>query len=100
MKKLPILLFMLLLPLAARAFVGEAVIDGIKYYIVTKANTAEVRSNNYTGDIVIPKTIKYDGVICDVVTISAYAFDGCTSLTSVTIPNSVTFIDAYAFSLL
>ena len=31
-------------------------------------------------------------------TIASYAFDGCTSLTSVTIPDSVTSIGSYAFS--
>ena len=34
---------MMMLPMMAGAFVGEAVVDGINYQIITKARTAEVR---------------------------------------------------------
>ena len=82
----------------ASIFVGEAVVDGIKYYINTIDKTAEVRANSYTGDIVIPETIEYEGVTCDVTSIGASAFQGCSSLTSVTIGNSVTSIGKKAFA--
>ncbi len=99
MKK-PILLWvMMLLPLMASAFTGEVEIDGINYFIKTGGQAAEVRAKDpkYTGDIVIPSTVEYEGVTCNVLSIGDHAFDICTSLTSITIPNSVTSIGNCAF---
>jgi len=45
------------------------------------------------GEFIIPAVI--DGL--PVFSIDSYAFYGCTGLTSVTIPNTVTFIGSYAF---
>ena len=97
MKKIFSLILLVLLPIVANAYSGEAVIDGIKYLIVTKAKIAEVRESSYSGNIVIPSTVEYDGVTCNVTSIGT-AFRNCSELTSVTIPNSVTSIDSYAFS--
>ena len=88
----------MLLPIVASAFTGEDVVDGIKYYINTENKTAEVIRNNYSGDIVIPKTIQYRGVTCNVTSIGNSAFNSCSSLTSVTIGNSVTSIGNDAFA--
>ncbi len=82
----------------ASAFVGEATIDGIKYNIVTKAQTAEVLANNYSGDIVIPATVEYEGVVCCVTAIGNEAFKDCINLSSVSIPNSVITIGENAFA--
>lgn len=99
MKKLLILILIALLPLVSKAYVGEAVVDGINYYIITKTKTAEVRgkTGKYSGHVVIPSTIEYDGVTCNVTGIGNNAFRECKSLTSVVIPNSVTNIGDYAF---
>ena len=101
MKKNVLLLFVLmLLPVVASAFEGYAVIDGIRYHIITKGKAAEVvqlENGKYSGDITIPSTVEYDGVVCNVTSIGEKAFYGCTGLTSVTIPNSVTSIGGYAF---
>lgn len=51
-----------------------------------------------TGFLTIPSTVTYNGTTYSVVGISEEAFKGCSSLTSVTIPNSVTYIGRIAFS--
>ena len=54
---------------------------------------------SYEGSVSIPETVFYDGQEYRVTSIGEYAFYGCSSLTSVTIPNSVmtigegTFVD-------
>lgn len=49
-------------------------------------------------DVVIPATHKgEDGVIRKVTKIAGHAFDGCSNLTTVVIPDSITFIDEKAF---
>ncbi|MBR5332477.1 MAG: leucine-rich repeat domain-containing protein [Muribaculaceae bacterium] len=73
-------------------------IDGIKYK-VTSINELEVKSydNNLSSELIIPSTINFGDRKYNVTSISSDAFYGCTSLTSVTIPNSVTEIGNYAF---
>ena len=99
MKKLIVLFVLALLPLMVSAFTGEAEIDNINYFVNTDEQTAEVRqkSGGYSGDVVIPPSIEYEGVPCNVIVISGGAFNGCNNLTSITIPNSVTTIGWDAF---
>lgn len=91
----------MLLPLVASAEPVE--IDGLYYELNSSNNvfTAVVTSspNKYSGDIVIPESVVYRNATYSVTTIGFEAFNGCSGLTSVTIPGSVTTIKQWAFSL-
>jgi len=97
MKK-QLLILLMLMPLMANAD-DPVEINGIWYNLITKARVAEVTkgTTKYTGDVVIPATIKYEDVTYSVTTIGMGAFVSCHDLTSVTISNSVTSIGIYAF---
>ena len=73
-------------------------IDGIGYNILSSdERTAEVINGGYSGDIVIPETIEYEGITYRVTAIGNGAFSGCPGLTSVTIGDGVTAIDNETF---
>lgn len=86
-----------LLPILASADAIE--IKGVYYNLDAVGKTAEVTKNpdKYTGDVVIPKSVKYEGVTYKVTSIGGFAFSFCKVLTSVAIPNTVTAINIGAF---
>ena len=97
MKKNIVSFFMLILPILARAY--DAEVDGIYYNILSENKTAEVTynyNNFYSGNVVIPEKVTYEGVEYPVESIGEKAFY-LSRLTSVTIPNSVKSIGNSAF---
>jgi hypothetical protein len=54
-------------------------------------------NDTYSGNVVIPASVKYQNKIYNVTRISYAAFMYCKNLTSVTIPNTVTSIDGGNF---
>ena len=99
MKQTLLSLLMLLLPMTASAYDVE--IDGIYYDVITKAKVAEVTfgENKYTGDVLIPSTIEYKGVTCDVKSIASGAFTECEGLTSLVLSEGLETIKSGALQV-
>ena len=101
MKKLFLFMMLMVLPLLVHAY--DAEIDGIFYnlYSSTKEAVVTYKDNNYnsySGSVDIPEGFTYGGVKYSVAGIGSNAFQNCSGLTSVTIPNTVSKMGQYAFS--
>ena len=101
--KTTLLLLALLLPALAMAHDFE--VDGIYYKINGNEATVTFRGyncssfyNEYSGPVVIPAAVTYNGTTYPVTSIGDAAFYTCTGLTNIDIPNSVTSIGSNAFN--
>ena len=78
------------------------VIDGFRYLLDSDTKTATLlpkTEGKYSGDIIIiPEKVKgNDGVEYVVTSLGASCFEGCSGLTSITIPSSVTSLGDHCF---
>ena len=81
-------------------------VDGIYYNdncdgtvsVTYKGSSYNEYTNEYTGDVTIPSSVTYSGTTYSVTSIGYEAFNSCSGLTSVSIPNSVTSIGKWVFS--
>ena len=105
MKKL-FTLFLALIASVSAIYASDTQVDGIWYDFDESNKTATVTyrgssfdsyNNEYSGSVVIPSSVTYNGTTYSVTSIGEWAFGYCSSLTSVTIPNSVTSIGSDAF---
>ena len=92
--------------LAYAYYIAVANDDGVIIYYGTNNDTElsvvnnryyDKNSNEYSGNVVIPASVNYNGKEYSVTRIEGNAFQNCSGLTSITIPNSVTSTGAYAF---
>ena len=100
-----VMLVVLMLMTTSSAMAQEAkfeVIDGFRYLLDSDTKTATLvpkTDGKYSGDIIIPEKVKCnDGVEYVVASLCASCFEGCSGLTSITIPSSVTSLGRDCFS--
>ena len=76
-------------------------VEGIYYQVISDDDACVIAKedvgNYYTGDVVIPDSVTYEGYTFAVTGIENNAYDGCFELTSITIPKSVETIGEQAF---
>lgn len=99
LKNITLLLAAVLLPTIATAHDFE--VNGIYYNIngneATVTHKDAFNSAVYTGDIVIPLSVNFNGFSYQVTSIGSCAFYNCTGLNNIEIPLSITSIQSEAF---
>lgn len=92
--------------LGFNAFAYDAEIDGIYYNFSGDEATVTFKHlddtykyhSNYSGNILIPEVVSYNGKTYSITTIGDYAFSFSNTLISVSIPKSVIYIGSNAFT--
>jgi len=98
MKRILLCMFAILAAVSSYAEGYFVTINGLKFMADTHAKTAMLVSNNYSGDITVPASITDKGVEYKVTSLIASCFEGCTNLTSVTLPSTITALSDKCFS--
>ena len=99
-RKLISIIVFILCSISAEAYDFKA--EGYYFSIIEGANEVYIypghaaRQKSYSGDITIPETVNDNGVVYTVVGIGSYAFSN-SSITSISMPNTIRFIDDCAF---
>ena len=106
MKK--ILFFLLALWVNSTAFAHDIYYEGLCYNIISETDDihkdvevtyfGELGDYYYSGEVNIPEKFIQDGILYTVKSLGYRAFEGCSSLTSITIPSGVTSIGNLAFT--
>ncbi|MBQ3354102.1 MAG: leucine-rich repeat domain-containing protein [Bacteroidales bacterium] len=95
-----LLVVLLVFVMPPKAFSDEVFPSGRFRYTITGSNTVmlvDCPDQSTTGAVIIPSSIFYNQKYYNVTSIRYYAFTGCTGITGVSIPNTVTTIGKGAF---
>lgn len=104
--KMRLTLILTLLLFSVWAIAQEAEINGVFYNFDKSLKTASVTfkglyadsyDNEYSGNVIIPTSVEYNGVKYNVTKIENNAFYKCSTLSSITIPEGVTEIGYNSF---
>ena len=111
-KVLPFLITVLMSMVGAKSFAHDIEVansEGVMIYyswinggtelaVCYRGDNCDAFKNEYTGDVVIPKSVEFGGKTYTVTSIGEDAFDSCKGLTSITLPSTLTSIKAAAFA--
>jgi len=74
-------------------------IDNLNYLLDTRDKTATLasQSTDLSGNIIIPSSVIYDGILYAVDSLAEYAFFECRDITGISLPNTITQLSRDCF---
>ena len=102
MKRLLLLAAFVMVGLSAKAFIYcTPTGDTLTFSVISGSNNAvcveKTPGEQYVGNLIIPSTVEYNGVIYTVTHVNQNGFINCSQITSITLPTTVTHIENNAF---